>query len=118
MDAMGMWVLLGIVAVVVAGTALLVPHARSIDVPGVQHLAYDAAGDMEFGADARRAATRVMTPIALSSIVVTVFGLVLQGAGAASAVTTFIGLVLACLSILAGHIAARRAVAAGRIAAR
>jgi hypothetical protein len=118
MDAMGLWILLAIIAVAGAGMALLVPHARNIDVPGVHHLAYDAAGDTEYGADARRAATRVVTPIALSSIVVTVFGLVLQEAGATSAVTTFIGLVLAGLSIFLGHIAARRAVAAGRIAAR
>jgi hypothetical protein len=118
MDAMGTWILLGIITLAVSGIALLVPHARSIDVPGLEHLAYDATGDIEFGADARRAATRVVTPIGLSSIVVTVSGFVLQGAGGASAVTTFIGLVLAGLSIFAGHVAARRAVATARGASR
>ena len=112
---MGVWTMLGIIAVVTAVLALLVPHAQRFDAPWIRRLGYRAVDDAPASREdaARRAGSRVVTPLAVVSLLVTVGGLVATGSGPASGISTLVGLLLAGAAVLAGHLAAERAALRG-----
>jgi hypothetical protein len=112
---MGVWTMLAIIAGATGVLALLVPHAQRFDAPWIRRLGYRAVDDAPASREdaARRASARVVTPLAVLSLLVTIGGLIATGSGRASGVTTLVGLLLAGAAMLAGHLAVERAVRRG-----
>ena len=115
---MSVCLIIGIVAVIAAVLAGVAPRIDADGSASLAWLAHDfGPGD---SATARTAAFRVTLPIAALSVLVTIAGLVISGGASWSGITSFIGLVLAGVSLLVGASAGRRSLRRGsdRIDAR
>jgi len=108
---MSVWLLIGIVTLI---ASVLVAVAPRIDVHSSTNLAWLAhdfgPGNSESQATARGAAFKVVLPIAALAAVVTLTGLVASGGASWSGITSFVGLLLVGISLLAGALAGRRSI--------
>jgi len=101
---MTVWFVIASAAVAAAVLAMLAPHAHASPHEVVRLLGMQAVDSVE----SRRAATRVVTPLAALSIGVSVVGFAVNGAGPGSGVTSLIALLLVGGALAAAHVAARR----------
>jgi hypothetical protein len=99
------WTVIAFAAVAAAVVALLAPHARTSSSEVIRLFGLQAVDS----AASCRAATRVVTPLAVLSITVSLIGLAMNGGGPGSGVTSLIALLLAGAALAAGHVAALRA---------
>ncbi|NII52142.1 hypothetical protein [Frigoribacterium endophyticum] len=101
---MTVWAVIAFAAVAAATLALLAPHARTSSFEALRLFRLQAV-DSEAS---RRAATWVVTPLAVLSIGVSLIGLAANGGGPGSGVTSFVALLLVGAALAAGHVAALR----------
>jgi hypothetical protein len=101
-DFVTVWTVIAFAAVAAAVVALLAPHARTSSSEVIRLFGLQAVDS----AASCRAATRVVTPLAVLSITVSLIGLAMNGGGPGSGVTSLIALLLAGAALAAGHVAA------------